>query len=226
MFLFSLKFLYPHRVYLVRGNHEFRHQNECMSVMGHFGFNQACASLGHPKAYDLVHDVLEWLPIACVLEKKILIIHGGIGNGEWGLNELRDIYKRPVRCYYSDTTFTILNALWSDPIPESGVDQYIGGAHRNARDERRGIIKTFGMDLTKKFCHANGLSCIIRSHEVSPAGFKLMHRGRLISVFSARNYDGKHHNDGAILLAFWDDAGDLRIRAKSIASKNQNQGKA
>ena len=221
-----------------------------MSLMGHNGFNQACAYLGHPQAYDLVHDVLEWLPIACVLEKKILIIHGillssslslllllsssllllslllgGIGNGEWGLNELRDIYKRPVRCYYSDTTFTILNALWSDPIPESGVDQYIVGAHRNARDERRGIIKTFGMDLTKKFCNNNGLSCIIRSHEVSPAGFKLMHRGRLISVFSARNYDGKHHNDGAILLAFWDDAGDLRIRAKSIASKNQNQAK-
>ena len=43
-----------------------------------------------------------------------------------------------------------------------------------------------------------------------------MHGGRLVTVFSARNYGGTLKNDGALLLVAEDDDGSLRIRPKRL----------
>ena len=69
------------------------------------------------------------------------------------------------------------------------------GVHDSGRGEN---IPEFGADVTAAFCEANALSLVIRSHQYVRQGYKVMHGGRLITLFSARNYfssDGQT-NDG------------------------------
>jgi len=46
----------------------------------------------------------------------------------------------------------------------------------------------FTSDTTKRFCERNKIKIIIRGHQYVPQGFLVMHEGRLVTVFSARNY--------------------------------------
>ena len=80
----------------------------------------------------------------------------------------------------------------------------------------KGKVAIFGADVTRAFCEANGLQMVVRSHQFVSNGFKSSHSGRLMSVFSARNYDGRHPNDGALLLLARDGDGCLRVRPKVL----------
>ena len=58
-----------------------------------------------------------------------------------------------------------------------------------------------------------------RSHQFVDHGYKVMHHGHLLTVFSARNYFMKQSglkNDSAILLVAEDDEGNLRVRPKRL----------
>eukprot|EP01052_Picozoa_sp_SAG31_P069770 SAG31_NODE_28607_length_407_cov_1.808442_1_plen_79_part_01 len=39
--------------------------------------------------YDRIFEVFEMLPLAAVVAEQVLVLHGGIGDGSWGLNELK-----------------------------------------------------------------------------------------------------------------------------------------
>ena len=47
-------------------------------------------------------------------------------------------------------------------------------------------------------------------------GVRFMHGGRLVTVFSARNYLRTAKNDGALLLITIDGHGHYRVRAKRL----------
>ena len=88
------------------------------------------------------------------------------------------------------------------------------GVHGNPRGTG---IATFGPDITAAFCRREGVAVVIRSHQYVREGVKFMHGGRLITVFSARNYLGAGSaNDGGLLLVAPDEEGNLRIRSKRI----------
>ena len=76
--------------------------------------------------------------------------------------------------------------LWSDPQPELG-----------RANSKRGIGFSFGPDYTRAFLERNGLSLLIRSHEVKDEGFVVEHDGRCVTVFSAPNYCDQMGNKGA-----------------------------
>ena len=76
--------------------------------------------------------------------------------------------------------------LWSDPQPFPGRGP-----------SKRGIGLSFGPDVTRSFLDSNGLSMIIRSHEVRDEGYLLEHEGHLVTVFSAPNYCDQMGNKGA-----------------------------
>ena len=99
------------------------------------------------------------------------------------------------------------------------------GVHGSDRGEN---IPEFGADVTAAFCEANGLSLVIRSHQYVRMGYKVMHGGRLITLFSARNYfssDGQT-NDGAMLLLTPDPNGHLRVHPKRLAHLAEEEEQA
>ena len=85
----------------------------------------------------------------------------------------------------------------------------------------------FGPDVTEAFCTRERVSLIVRSHQFVDHGYKVMHRGHLLTVFSARNYFMKQSglkNDSAILLVAEDDEGNIRVRPKRLLHLESSRG--
>ena len=117
LLLFSLKIAHPTRVVLLRGNHETN------SVSSFYGFKKECrrvsCSLGRTcPIFQASLDLFEWMPVAAVVSGAVLVLHGGIGDGLWSLQELR-ASKRPISDDVLDderVNHILANVLWSDPI--------------------------------------------------------------------------------------------------------------
>ena len=54
-----------------------------------------------PKVYELIQGSFDRLPVACLINEKILCVHGGIGDGLWKLDDLRTIPKPLTADYMS-----------------------------------------------------------------------------------------------------------------------------
>ena len=83
--------------------------------------------------------------------------------------------------------------------------------------------------MTERFCEANCVSLVIRSHQFCRQGYKVMHSGRLITLFSARNYFERSRgraNDGAMLLLAVDGNGHLRVHPKRLEQLDTTAAKA
>jgi len=196
--LLALKVMLPDKVWLIRGNHEDRLMNE------KYGFKSEClrllgADFGR-KMFGLMQSAFDRLPIACLVGNRILVVHGGIGDGKWGLSDLWNI-SRPLTSekILAKENSWIFNILWSDPIEDGkSADPNTFGVHSSPRG---GVTAQFAWNVTKTFCARNGLGLIIRSHQSKKGsrGFDVMHSNMLVRVFSARDYEG-HGNDSAVLL--------------------------
>ena len=68
-------------------------------------------------------------------------------------------------------------------------------------------------------CAREGVQLIVRSHQFVREGVKFMHGGRLATLFSARNYFDREHNDSALLLVAPDEQGSLRVRSKRLQQR-------
>jgi diadenosine tetraphosphatase ApaH/serine/threonine PP2A family protein phosphatase len=212
--LFSLKILYPTRIFLVRGNHEDRLMNV------NYGFQADCIrKFGHDgeDIWERTNDVFEFLPIAALVEEVIFCIHGGIGDSISSLNELRGIQK-PIQVVGEINASTtrqdrmILDALWSDPTDNDNVL----GVQSSPRGKN---TCRFGPDRVQDFNQRNGLKLIIRAHECVQHGYEYFAAGQLLTVFSATNYCNQYNNDGAMVVLVKDDrTGEVVEHAQVIKS--------
>jgi diadenosine tetraphosphatase ApaH/serine/threonine PP2A family protein phosphatase len=193
------------------------------------GFYAACNAL-LPTAFEQCQVVFSWLPLAALLEQEgtlpVLVLHGGIGDGSWDVRDIEAHAPRPWADPNDPASAAVpgwmFNMLWSDPSDTDAVSQM--GVHPSSRGAGR--IVRFGEDVTRTFCARNGLGLIVRSHEMAQEGYKVQHSGRLVTVFSARNYTGALANDSAILLFARDGDGNLRMRAKKLEHWRSEQALA
>ncbi|CAL4902985.1 unnamed protein product [Urochloa decumbens] len=179
---------YPENVHLIRGNHE------AADINALFGFRLECIErMGESDgiwAWTRFNQLFNYLPLAAMIEKKIICMHGGIGRS---INTVEQIEKleRPITMDVG--SIILMDLLWSDPTENDSVE----GLRPNARGP--GLV-TFGPDRVTEFCKRNKLQLIIRAHECVMDGFERFAHGQLITLFSATNYCGTANNAGAILV--------------------------
>ncbi|MCD9637734.1 Serine/threonine-protein phosphatase bsl2 [Datura stramonium] len=186
--LLALKVEYPHNIHLIRGNHE------AADINALFGFRIECIErLGERDgiwAWHRINRLFNWLPLAALIEKKIICMHGGIGRSINHVEQIESI-QRPITMEAG--SIVLMDLLWSDPTENDSVE----GLRPNARGP--GLV-TFGPDRVMEFCNNNDLQLIVRAHECVMDGFERFAQGHLITLFSATNYCGTANNAGAILV--------------------------
>ncbi|CAN1171148.1 Serine/threonine-protein phosphatase BSL2 [Linum perenne] len=137
-----------------------------------------------------INRLFNWLPLAALIEKKIICMHGGIGRSINHVEQIETI-QRPITMEAG--SIVLMDLLWSDPTENDSVE----GLRPNARGP--GLV-TFGPDRVMEFCNNNDLQLIVRAHECVMDGFERFAQGHLITLFSATNYCGTANNAGAILV--------------------------
>jgi len=212
--LFALKLAHPDKIWLNRGNHEDHHMNQ------RYGFQKACTDAFGPDygpvLYSQISNAFNHLPLACLIGGKVLAVHGGIGDGQWQLSDLRHVPRPVTHSILQDPRFAWLwNILWSDPIEDDQAGANVFGVHPSPRSK---LAVKFGWNVTQAFCAHNGLDLVVRSHQAKKCGlgFDVMHNESLMRVFSARDYEN-NHNDGAVLhiSAGEDEEGPPRLIVRS-----------
>ncbi|GMN38160.1 hypothetical protein TIFTF001_007400 [Ficus carica] len=178
----------PENVHLIRGNHE------AADINALFGFRLECIErMGENDgiwAWTRFNQLFNYLPLAALIEKKIICMHGGIGRSIHSVEQIEKL-ERPITM--DAGSIILMDLLWSDPTENDSVE----GLRPNARGP--GLV-TFGPDRVTEFCKKNKLQLIIRAHECVMDGFERFAQGQLITLFSATNYCGTANNAGAILV--------------------------
>ena len=115
--LMALKVKYPDKIHLLRGNHEDKWINNA------FGFAEECSHrLGEDPAepdsvFNKINDLFDWLPLAAVIEDKIVCLHGGIGSTLVNIEQI-EMIQRPLEVIHEVSTpeqQLVVDILWSDP---------------------------------------------------------------------------------------------------------------
>ncbi|NXJ62970.1 PPE1 phosphatase, partial [Rostratula benghalensis] len=188
--LFAFLLIYPNDLHLNRGNHE----DYIMNLR--YGFTKEVSKKykDHGKQIlGLLQDVFSWLPLATIIDSKVLILHGGISDST-DLDFLNTLERNKVRAHIHSSfarvcNSQILDILWSDPRSQNGCTP----------NKCRGGGCYFGPDVTAKLFKKYNLKMLIRSHEFKPEGYEISHGGKVITIFSASNYYEEGSNRGAYI---------------------------
>jgi serine/threonine-protein phosphatase 5 len=146
-----------------------QHETKNMNMM--YGFTGEVKAKYDTTTMNLFTEVFHALPLALCVDRRALVLHGGLFQQD-GVT-LEDI-ARIDRFREPPESGLMSDLLWSDPQPFPGRGP-----------SKRGMGQSFGPDITARFLAANGLDVLIRSHEVKDDGYVVEHGGKCITVFSA-----------------------------------------
>lgn len=178
--LLAYKIKYPENFFILRGNHE------CASINRIYGFYDECKRrYNNIKLWKIFTDCFNCLPVAALVEEKILCMHGGLSPELQNM----DLIKRIMRPTDIPDTGLLCDLLWADP------DKDIVGWGENDR----GVSFTFGEDVVAQFLRRHDLDLICRAHQVVEDGYEFFARRQLVTIFSAPNYCGEFDNAGAMM---------------------------
>jgi len=178
--LLCYKIKYPEKVTLLRGNHESSVTNRI------YGFYDECKRRYNVKLWKSFTDLFNFLPVAAIIDDKILCMHGGLSPDLKSIQNIQNI-SRPTDI---PDTGLLCDLLWSDP--DKDVVDY---------DENdRGVSVIFGEKVVMDFNKKNDLDLIIRAHQVVDDGYEFFANRQLITIFSAPNYCGEFDNSAGIMI--------------------------
>ena len=177
--LLAYKVKYPENFFLLRGNHE------CASINRIYGFYDECKRRYSIKLWKTFTDCFNCLPVAAVVDEKIICMHGGLSPDLQRLDQISRI-MRPTDV---PDQGLLCDLLWSDP------DKDVNGWGENDR----GVSYTFGSDVVSKFLDDHDLDLVCRAHQVVEDGYEFFAKRQLVTVFSAPNYCGEFDNAGAMM---------------------------
>ena len=177
--LFGYKCLYPDAMFMTRGNHEAKSMNRM------YGFDGEVRAKYSNLMAEFFAEIFCFLPLGCVLNSKVLVVHGGLfSRPDVTLDDLKKIDRNREPPESGD----MCDILWSDPMDEDGMGP-----------SKRGVAVNFGPDVTRAFLENNNLELLVRSHEMKEEGYEVAHGGKCITIFSAPNYCDQMGNMGAFI---------------------------
>jgi len=205
--LLLLKARYPHRITLLRGNHERRQITQV------YGFYDECQrKYGNANPWKYCTELFDWCPLAAVVDGRVLCVHGGLSPELRTIDQMRLIDRKQEIPHEG----AFCDLMWSDP---DDIETWAVSP--------RGAGWLFGSKVTSEFAEINGLELICRAHQLVQEGYKYMFNDTLVTVWSAPNYCYRCGNVAAILQL--DDQLNRNYQIfKEVDSPEQtgNQGRA
>ncbi|TXT04889.1 hypothetical protein VHUM_03972 [Vanrija humicola] len=193
LYLWSLKMWYPDTLFLLRGNHECRHLTD------YFTFKLECKHKYSETVYNACMDTFCNLPLAAVMNRQFLCIHGGLSPELHTLDDLRTInrFREPP------THGLMCDILWADPLEDFGNEK--NPTENFVHNHVRGCSYFFTYNAACQFLERNNLLSIIRAHEAQDAGYRMYKKTKttgfpsVMTIFSAPNYLDVYSNKAAVL---------------------------
>ena len=178
--LLAYKIKYPLKGHLLRGNHESSVTNRI------YGFYDECKRRYNVRLWRNFTELFNYLPVAALIDEKILCMHGGLSPDLRNLSSISEI-SRPTEIPDSGL---LCDLLWSDPDKEV----------LDFDENDRGVSVVFGEKIVQEFNRKNDLDLIIRAHQVVDDGYEFFAQRQLITIFSAPNYCGEFDNSAGIMI--------------------------
>ncbi|BCS28824.1 serine/threonine-protein phosphatase 2B catalytic subunit [Aspergillus puulaauensis] len=192
LYLWALKIWYPNTLWLLRGNHECRHLTD------YFTFKLECKHKYSETIYEACIESFCALPLAAVMNKQFLCIHGGLSPELHTLEDIKSIdrFREPP------THGLMCDILWADPLEDFGQEKTGDYFIHNSV---RGCSYFFSYPAACAFLEKNNLLSVIRAHEAQDAGYRMYRKTRttgfpsVMTIFSAPNYLDVYNNKAAVL---------------------------
>lgn len=158
-YLLLLKYRFPKKIFLLKGNHE---SNYAISCIPYEFEKDILQRFGYIRLHEKFVEVFKLIPLM-VLGENIFATHGGILKGA-DLNQLRKTEKNDLQALESIT--------WSDPA--------ISLTYRGAGDP-------FNEEELTNFLDGIKARVFVRGHDYDNLGFSIF-KDRCLTILSSRRY--------------------------------------
>ncbi|KAL2918699.1 serine/threonine protein phosphatase Pzh1 [Polyrhizophydium stewartii] len=176
--LLCYKVKYPNTFFLLRGS------EETPGATKTGGFLDECKKRASMTVWRELISVFDCMPLAAVIKKKVR----GLSPS---LNRIEDI-SNIQRPYMFEHTGIVADLLFSQP-------DEVDNAELAWTDSKTGIGYEFNTRVLHSFLNYNSFDLMVRSKQLVQHGFEFWGKQRLVSIFSASQFCGRHDNDGAVL---------------------------
>jgi protein phosphatase len=165
----KLKLLFPEQVVLMRGNHE---GPEDLLASPHDLPVEFQIKFGEKwtNAYSKIRELFACLYNALLVEERYLMIHGGLPLKAKTIEDLAYAHSTHPKQNFLE------EMLWSDP--NEMVKEFC--------ESPRGAGKLFGEKITEQMLKIFNAKIFIRGHEPCMQGFKINHKGKILTLFSRK----------------------------------------
>jgi len=165
----KLKEMFPERVILMRGNHEgppdLLASPHDLPIQMKNKFREKGS-----EAYLKLRELYNHLYTGVIIKDRIVLLHGGAPSQATSINDIAYAHKKHPRERHLE------EILWNDPW--KGIKGTIASP--------RGAGRLFGEDITNKFLTMLNVKALIRGHQSCPDGYKSIHGGRVLTLFSRK----------------------------------------
>ena len=165
----KLKEMFPEHVVLMRGNHE---GPADLRASPHDLPTQMKRRFGDrgTEAYMKLLELFNHLYTCVIVKDRVVLLHGGAPSKATTVHDIAYAHETHPRERHLE------EILWSDPW--KGINGTIASP--------RGAGRLFGEDITNKLLKMLNVKTLIRGHQPCPDGYKSMHGGQVLTLFSRK----------------------------------------